>query len=294
MFKFAVFTDEITQDLDQAIAVAKEYRCEAVEIRSVWDTGVHKFTDAQVAEVKKKTQDAGLAVCCLGTPFYKCEIDNPQEIEEHHEFLKRCCEIAQELGTDLIRGFTFWRRGPAEAVWQRIIDHFEEPVRILEEGGCKMVIENESSTFIGTGALTASFLDEIGRPRLAAVWDPCNVLFDFDVEETPFPDGYRALRKHMIHMHLKDGERTGPKEARCTRIGEGQIDYKGQFRALLEDGYDGYVALETHWRPVDLTEEEMNRPGGSSYSKDGEYATRQCLASVHRMVDAAKSEVGLA
>jgi sugar phosphate isomerase/epimerase len=293
MFKFAVFTDEITQDLDLALSVAKEYRCEAVEIRSVWDTGVHKMTDAQVDEIRRKCADNGLAVCCLGSPFYKCELDNPQEIAEHHEYLRRCCEVAHQLGTDLIRGFTFWRRGPAEPVWQRVIDQFAIPLQILEQGGCRMVIENEASTYIGTGGQTASFLDELADPRFAAVWDPCNVLFDFDNAETPFPDGYRALRKHMVHMHLKDGERVSPQEARCTRIGEGQIDYKGQLRALLQDGYNGYVSLETHWRPTDISKELMDRPGGSSYSANAETATRLCLESFHQLVNEARQDLGV-
>ncbi len=283
MFKYAVFTDEITQDLDLALAVAREYQCEGVEIRSVWDTGVHKLSDAQINEIRKKCQDAGLAVCCLGSPFYKCEIDNPAEIQEHHDYLRRCCEVAHKLGTDLIRGFTFWRRGPVEPVWNRILDHFTKPVEIVEQGNCRLLIENEASTYIGTGAQTAAFLDEIANPRVAAVWDPCNVLFDFDNEEVPFPDGYRALRKHIVHMHLKDAERIGPNEARCVRIGEGQIDYRGQFQALIQDGYSGYVSLETHWRPVDITKEMMDRPGGTSYSQNAEIASRLCLESFRKL-----------
>lgn len=291
MFKYAVFTDEITQDLDLALAVAKEYNMQAVEIRSVWDSGVHKLTDDQVKEIKSKCDAAGLAICGIGTPFYKCEIDNPEEVREHHDILRRCCDVAQVFETDIIRGFTFWRRGPLEPVYQQILDHFEIPLKILEEKGQRMVIENEASTYLGTGAQVASFLDEIGSRRLAAVWDPCNVLFDFDNEEVPFPDGYRALRKHIVHVHLKDAERTGPKQARCVRMGEGQIDYRGQFRALLEDGYTGYVSLETHWRPVDISEEEMNRPGGSSYSKDGEFASRRCIESIYAMVDEVRSDL---
>ncbi len=289
MFKYAVFTDEITQDLDLALAVAKEYQCQGVEIRSVWDTGVHKLNDAQVSEIRKKCDDAGMAVCCLGSPFYKCEIDNPAEIQEHHDYLRRCCEVAQQLGTDLIRGFTFWRRGPVEPLWSRIVDQFAKPIEIVEQGQCRLLIENEASTYIGTGAQTAAFLDELAHPRVAAVWDPCNVLFDFDNEEKPFPDGYRALRKHIVHMHLKDAERISPTEARCVRIGEGQIDYKGHFKALVEDGYTGYVSLETHWRPVDITKEMMDRPGGANYSQNAELASRLCLESFHRLT----SEIGL-
>jgi sugar phosphate isomerase/epimerase len=289
MYKLAVFTDEITQDLDRALMIAKEFNCEGVEIRSVWDTGVHKLTDAQVSDIRKKCDDQGLAVCCLGSPFYKCELENPQEIQEHHEHLRRCCEVAHKLGTDLIRGFTFWRRGPVEPVWDRIVDHFTIPVQIVEAGNCRLVIENEASTYLGTGAQVASFLDEIGNPHLAAVWDPCNVIFDFDNQEIPYPDGYRALKKHIVHVHLKDAERISPSEARCVRIGEGQIDYTGQFKAFLADGYKGYLSLETHWRPVDITKEMMDRPGGASYSQNAEYASCKCLESIQQLLAEAKA-----
>lgn len=290
MYRIAVFTDEISQNLDLALAVASEHGCEAVEIRSTWDTGVHKLTDAMVEDIRKKCEDLGLKVCCLGSPFYKCELDNPDEIRDHHDYLRRCCEVAHRLGTDFIRGFTFWRRGPVEPVWQRIIDNFSEPIKIVEEGECQLLIENEASTYIGTGAQTAAFLDEIGHPRVAAVWDPCNVLFDFDNQEVPFPDGYRALRKHIRHIHLKDAERISPTEARCVRIGEGQIGYKNQLKALIEDGYTGYISLETHWRPVDISKELMDRPGGASYSENAELASRLCLESISDITNSLLSE----
>lgn len=284
MFKLAVFTDEISQDLDVAIGVAKEYKCDAVEVRSVWDTGVHKMTDAQVEEIKRKTGEAGLAICCLGTPFYKCELDKPEEITDHHEILRRCCGVAHKLGTNLVRGFAFWRHGSHVPVWNQIKENFDKPLEILKAEGITMVLENEASTYLGTGAVTAQFLEEINSPNLKAVWDPCNVLFDFDEEETPFPNGYNALKKHMVHFHLKDAERIGPGEARCVRIGEGQIDYRGQLKALIEDGYTGYVSLETHWRPVDISKELMDRPGGSNYSANAETATRLCLESTHEIL----------
>jgi sugar phosphate isomerase/epimerase len=30
-------------------------------------------------------------------------------------------------------------------------------------------------------------------------------------------------------------------------VGEGEIDYRGQVRALRESGYTGYLSLETHY-----------------------------------------------
>jgi sugar phosphate isomerase/epimerase len=49
-------------------------------------------------------------------------------------------------------------------------------------------------------------------------------------------------------MHLKDAA-PNPKggEAVWMPIGAGKIDYVEQFRALLKNGYDGTMSLETHY-----------------------------------------------
>ena len=59
-----------------------------------------------------------------------------------------------------------------------------------------------------------------------------------------------------------------------------------QFAALKDDGYEGFCSLETHWRPVALSEEEIKRPGGAAYSESGEYASRICLANINAIVAA--------
>jgi sugar phosphate isomerase/epimerase len=168
-----------------------------------------------------------------------------------------------------------------------ILDKFEEPLKILQAEGITLGIENESSTYIGTGGVLKRFLNELQSPHVAAIWDPCNVVFDDLVKEVPYPDGYNAIKDKMVHFHLKDAMRdktTG--KPFCTKIGEGEIDFKGQFQALVKDKYEAYVSLETHWRPKSLTEEEMNRPGGSSFSKEGEFASRVCLDNWNRLMKA--------
>jgi hypothetical protein len=53
----------------------------------------------------------------------------------------------------------------------------------------------------------------------------------------------------------------------------------------MRDGYDGYVSLETHWRPVKLSEELLNRPGGEKFSESGELASRICLENIMKMME---------
>jgi len=287
-FQLAVFTDEISQDLEKALAVAREFNLDGVEIRSVWDRPPQALDREEIAEARRLIDRAGLRVCSIGSPFFKCDIDSPEQYREHLDILDRCIGLADALGAPVIRGFTFWRTGDPGSRWQTILDHFLEPVRKIEAAGLMLGIENEHSTFIGTGRDLARFLAEIDSPHVRAVWDPANSVHDVAGNEVPYPDGYQAVRPWIQHVHIKDAGRDPQGKPIPVCLGDGVIDLKGQLRALDADGYEGFVSLETHWRPRALNEEELNRPGGSTFSEEGEYATRRCL----EWLEAALAEMG--
>ena len=79
---------------------------------------------------------------------------------------------------------------------------------------------------------------------LQVVWDPANCYVSGEI---PFPDGYRKLPiSRIVHVHAKDCHVDGLKPI-WGPIGEGGIDWKGQIAALVQDGYKGWISLETHW-----------------------------------------------
>jgi len=287
MFKMGVFTDEVSQDFQTVVNLCKEYGLEGIEIRSVWDKPPQNISDDDIAEMKKILDGTGIEICSVASPFFKCEIDSDDGYKQHIDILERCIHLAQSFDCHIVRGFTFWRRGKAEDVWQQMLDKYEEPVKLLERTGAKIGIENEASTYIGTGQVLKRFLDDLGSEHVGAIWDACNCLYDEDVEETPFPDGYSAIKDRMIHMHLKDSKRAdAPGKSECVPIGEGDIDFPGHFKALIDDGYAGYVSLETHWRPTAaLSEEARDRPGGAAFSAAGEEASRICLDNTFKIFE---------
>ena len=141
-------------------------------------------------------------------------------------------------------------------------------------------MENESSCYVGNGADTARFIKDVGSDRVRTCWDPCNELSDPRGSKTPYPDGYEAIRPSMIHMHIKDAV---PGEGVCA-VGEGVIDYHGQFRALIDDGYEGFASLETHWRPKKLDRKVVRTPGGAEFSEGGELPSCICLENIKRII----------
>ena len=85
----------------------------------------------------------------------------------------------------------------------------------------------------------------------------------------------------MIHCHAKDAAPNPEGELESVPVGTGIIDWKGQIKELLDSDYEGYLSLETHWRPKKvLSEDLLNRPGGAAFSEAGEEASRVYLDNI--------------
>jgi sugar phosphate isomerase/epimerase len=109
------------------------------------------------------------------------------------------------------------------------------------------------------------------------LWDPGNDIFDPD-GENPYPDGYLTIKPYMVHMHLKDARKASDGTTKGTPVGEGQVDYVSHIKELIRSGYDGYVMLETHYRPShEIGESLLALPKGSAFSHLGYEATEECL-----------------
>ena len=286
--KLAVFTDEVSQDLEKALRLAVRRGLDGIELRTVWDKPVQHLSSEEVARIRGLVEEHGLSVASIASPVFKCELDDESAHREHLEYLRNCIRIAKELEAEIIRVFTFWKRGPSGPVWERMKAQFRPALQLAEGEGARLGIENEYSTYCATAAETARFVAEFDSAALKVVWDPCNEVF---AEEgaVPYPDAYQVVAPLVVHVHAKDARKDpATREARLAPLGEGAIDWRGQLRELLSKGYQGYVSLETHWRPEALPEEALNQPGGSGFSEAGEYASDLCLGNLLGLLAAAR------
>ena len=277
MYRRAVISDEISQDLEVAAAMARDYGLDAVELRNVWGARADELDEAAVGRASEILAAHGLAVAAIAAPFLKASIDDTAEYREHIRIFGRACRVARAFGTDLVRAFTFWKDRPLEEIYGRIVELFAEPIRIAEGEGVTIAVENEASTFIATGEQLARLLADVGSPRVKALWDPGNAYYD-ELHEQAYPVGYDALGGQIAHVHVKDCA-ANPETGRLEWVvlGKGELDIAGQLRALDEDGYEGYVSLETHYRPKQLSEEVLRSPSGQVFSELGAQATAECL-----------------
>lgn len=266
--KLSVITDEISQDLEHAVQVMQEYQVRGAELRGLWNVNIADIDDATARRAKKLLDANGIRVTSIASPFYKCDLfeegteargpmhlATPRDLSEQMDMLFRCIDLAHFFETPIIRVFSFWKRGDlTPEIEQRIIDAFAEPVKLAEQNEVVLALENEHSCYIGTGVEAARVVQAVGSPHLRVCWDPGNALC---AGETPYPDGYEAVRQMVVHVHVKDGVLEDGK-VRFVVVGEGIIDYAGQFESLRHDGYTGWVSLETHAR-IDGDSEQASR-----------------------------------
>ena len=287
MFKISVIGDEVSQDFQSVVNFAAEFKLGAIEIRSVWNKPPQALTPRDIDQMKRDLDGTGIQIVGIASPFLKCDIDDMKMREEHLGTLQACIKLAKAFDAILIRTFAFWRTDDVEQRWDEIVSAYDEPVKIAENEGIILGLENEASTSLATAKLTERFVREIDSSNVRVIWDPANEFHAEGWGETPYPDGYERLKRMMVHVHVKDSAKnreTGKIE--CVAIGEGVIDWQSQLQALVEDGYDGYISLETHWRPArKLDEDLLNRPGGSTFSEAGAEASRICMENLFGMIE---------
>lgn len=285
MFKLGVICDEVSQDFETVVNVATEFNLDSIEIRSVWDKPPQDLDENDIAEMKRILEPTDLEIIGVASPFYKCNFYNENERKEHLDILQRCIKVAKEFNAKIIRGFVFWQTGKTEQIWDKLLEAYQEPIRIAENEGIVFGMENEASTSLSTAKLTEKFIKDLDSPNVKATWDPANELFAEDGEK-PFPDAYNRLKPLMIHGHIKDAKpdpETG--EMDSVPIGDGLVNWKAQLQGYVDDGYDGHLCLETHWRPKSaLSKELLDEPGGAAFSAAGEEASRICLKNLQDII----------
>ena len=105
--KIYAFADEASPIIDKQITALKENGLQGLEIRNVDNVNISEISNAKAKEVKKKLDDAGLTVWSIGSPIGKIDIEK-DSFAVHTEKFRRTLEIAEILGAENIRLFSFF------------------------------------------------------------------------------------------------------------------------------------------------------------------------------------------
>ena len=281
LFKLGVITDEVTQDIFEAAAFCKKHGLKCMEVRSVNDRSPFDFTDGDIDDINAAAKQYGLSVCAISAPLFKCDFDDEAAIALHIQNFEKCAVRARQLGAKYIRGFDFWDSGVSI---EKRAEKYKKIAEICEKYDVICVIEADPSVHSNTPHKTAELVKTINSPYTKVLFDPGNEIW---VNECASADAYDAVKPYLAHIHIKDADIIDGKPD-GVKIGEGLVDYITLFKKLIADGYSGSVMLETHYRKnVELTDEQLKRPGGSTFSLGAYEASEESIISLKEIINKA-------
>ncbi len=268
MLKLGTITDGISRDFEYALDTMVETGLEYVELQYLWEKQVGDLTDADIERVKGLIEERNLKMSCISHHNLTAlpldtTVDAPA-YRSHIATLQRCIDVAQALGTNLVRIFSFRKEMVlfgaepiiSEGAWTTLLKRLKEPLRIADTAGITLVMETAISGNVTSAHLARKLIDELDAPHLKVLWDPCSSLY---CTEIPYPNGYEIIREHIAHVHLKDGVVNLPAATfDFCAMRQGQMDpyYNDIVNALKRDGYDGAISLESVYTPVGGTRED--------------------------------------
>ena len=177
-----------------------------------------------------------------------------------------CCEA---VGADTLVGpyhsalGYFSGQGPSEDEWKWGVESMQQ---VAEHAGQKKVMLaveylNRFETYLLNQASdTVKFVQDVNHPNCKMMYDT----FHANIEEKDPAEAIRACAEHVTLVHISENDRSTP--------GSGGVNWKSNFDALHEVGYDGWMTVEAFglalpelvaatkiWRRMYESEEQLAR-----------------------------------
>lgn len=199
--KLCAFADEAGDSIEEQIKALVENGIGLLELRSVNEVNVTKFTNDEIKEYKKKLDDAGIKVWSIGSPVGKVDIND--DFSKELDLCKRTVEIAELFGASSIRMFSFYGTGGEAKYRDLVFERLLKYVEATEGTGVTLCHENEKGIY---GDIASRCLEiHQNVPQIKCVFDPANfVQCGQDVLEA-----WNMLEPYVFYGHIKDSLEDG-------------------------------------------------------------------------------------
>ncbi len=257
-------------DLDTILKKGREYGFEGVEPRV--EVG-HKhgielgLSKTEIAEIKRKVRDSGLALSCLAISTSYSSSDE-DEYRQKIENCKKHALLAENLGIGLMRVFGGLIPEPKEAnrekYYDRIAKGLAETGRFAHQHGVTLCLETHDDFCRVKNA--AEILKRADAPGLSVNWDFTHSILSGDEPEEVYP----LVKGRVTHLHTRDckykGQGSNPLPAKKLEylrediykdwdyatigLGEGDMPVREVMNIMLADNFTGFFSLEkSDWKP---------------------------------------------
>lgn len=243
----AVVTDEISSDPITAVELGMEWGIAHFELRSVASGRLPEISSADRGRLRSLAARSDVTLTAMSPGFFKAPLDSPETDRQSRDGLPKALDLAAELSISKMIFFAARKDDmPRSEAVPRVADLLAQCADACQEAGVLLLLENEHICWADNGMNALDILQQTQHPNIALNWDPCNSVWSGG---TPFPDEYERIKAHVRHLHVKDTARDGRGEFHGMPIGEGEVPWREQLRALRRDGYEGPYTVETHYTP---------------------------------------------
>lgn len=248
--------------VDEFLEKAKELGYEGVMLVAKRPhVSPHDYDKAARKKLKEKIESLGLTLVALaGYTDFTAGIDKPgiPNAEIQAAWVGEIAELAEDLGTDMVRIFTGYERPgiPYDKQYAEVVSGLKMAGKLAAEHGVTLVVQNHHDIALHHDAMHW-LLEEVNMPNVMAGWDAWSpVLEGLSGEELresilkmkPFIVNTIAADyvKHPRFNYVNNLTNYKEEQAvmRAMPMGQGMIDYKTWFDALKEIGYQGWIVYE--------------------------------------------------
>jgi hexulose-6-phosphate isomerase len=208
-----------------------------------------KTTDAEVNELLRKVQNAGLVVSNVSTGLHwetPLSARDPKVRDQAVRIVERQLETAQLLKTDaiLVVAGLVTEEVPYNEVYQRCVDVLQPLGDKAAEAKVKLGCENcnAEQRFLMGPREFQSFLKDINKPYVGIHLDVGNI------HETGFAEQWIEIHgPNITRIHLKDVKKHRGRcgeESVYTNLFLGNNNWPAIHAAMQKVGYDGWLVAE--------------------------------------------------
>ena len=172
------------------------------------------LTKSEVKRLNKMNESFGLKVATLGSPIGKVKLLDIEDGTKNRyvpfkQYLKKdvshACNLAGELGTKLVRGFSFYHpkgKDPEEYL-PLVIDQLGEIAELCSKQGLIFGLEVEANLVGQTGQLLDKIYRKVKHPALVLIYDVGNLISQGYTPDETYGQ-YLAMKAGLGWIHIKD------------------------------------------------------------------------------------------
>jgi D-psicose/D-tagatose/L-ribulose 3-epimerase len=231
--------------------------------------------------VRAAGAEAGMSftVCGAFGPDRDLSHDDPEVRRTGIEYVKRCVELAAEIGAPHFVGPLYsavgktrmLSDGEREAQRALAVESIKEVAEHAAQHGVRLGVEplNRFETdLVNTTEQALELCDRVGADNVGVLLDT----FHLNIDEKSIGDAIRLAGDRLIQVHACENDRGTP--------GTGHIPWSEVFEAIGAIGFTGPLVIESFtpdvkeiakavslWRPLDAPSDELARRGAQFLSE---------------------------